>query len=306
MKLGEIEFQKCRRRGCFILFLKPRTLSLCSATEIRHSSKTIHLWSLFLSLYLPVPTGRLHKTSPGLAQSTTKFSGHFNTETRFLLAFPRRWALRWGETPAPWCGQATLGNLLEVQRPGCSCQGLTQGQAKYPHAPHTSTFCPQSKDLSIFQGCRVIAQHSSNGNHEDISAPDLNIQYPEEKDPPPQRASICKMISPSHAGVGWAWRKEGRAFPQQEHVQLFPLRWITKQGLWSKPLGMSIRPCLWNAALPCWLRATKCWRLEGTSTVCEACPAPHAGQVSRGPGTRSLHLSCLSRCSSWAGWLRQL
>lgn len=62
---------------------------------------------------------------------------------------------------------------------------------------HTSNIFPQSKHLSVFQGHRVIAHHSSSGNHED-----LNIQYPKEKNPPPQSASVCKMTSPSHAEIG--------------------------------------------------------------------------------------------------------
>lgn len=50
----------------------------------------------------------------------------------------------------------------------------------------------QSKDLSVFQVHSVVAQHRSNGNHEDTSGTDLNFQYPEERDPTPHRVSVLQ------------------------------------------------------------------------------------------------------------------
>lgn len=78
----------------------------------------------FLSLYLLVPSRRLQKTSPDLTQPATKLSQHLKMETWFFLAFPRRQELLWGKTPAPRCGQAPLGSLLEIQRLSYLCQGL--------------------------------------------------------------------------------------------------------------------------------------------------------------------------------------
>lgn len=90
-------------------FLSQGLSASAQTQKYLNSSKRYFHDPFFLSLYLLVPTGRLHETSPDLVQPTTKFSGHFKMEARFLLAFPRRSALWWRETPSPWSGWATLG-----------------------------------------------------------------------------------------------------------------------------------------------------------------------------------------------------
>lgn len=109
------------------------------------------------------------------------------------------------------------------------------------------------------------------------------------------------MVTPSHAEVGWGWRKEDKTFPQQVHVQLFTLPLITKQGLWSKQLGMTICPSLWNAALPCQLGDTV---LEAGMSQCSwwriSCFSCWSGEQ------RDRHQvfapEQLQPYSCWAGW----
>lgn len=101
----------------------------------------------FLSLYLLVPTRRLHETSPDLTQPATKVSEHLETETWFLLAFPRRQELWWGKTLAALVRHPLAASWRS--RDGAVYVRAWHFQVKFSHALHTSKSVPRA-NISVF------------------------------------------------------------------------------------------------------------------------------------------------------------
>lgn len=179
------EKQRC---GCFICFLSQRL----SASAQPREYLTPLGWYFCDSILCPFTffSGRLHRTFPVSAENSTMVSGCWDVIPTCLPQWLS--ADCFGEEKLLLCDVA--GQPLTPpwgSRNGSARASLTS-RAKVRVFPRLT------KWLLDTQGCfRAWSL--------------LSLR----KDPPPQKASVCKMIPHSHAGVGWGWRKE-RAISQQE------------------------------------------------------------------------------------------